>query len=265
MQPPRKGVVVREMVDADQVLPPSGGSGTAALMLRGDGVCVDLASASPHDAAVVRVVREGWGRAQAGLAEIVRFGAMLLAVQDRLDELDNFQQKLSSSGHGGDRRSGTGLKGWLAKNCPEVNYNTAYGYMMAASGLRREARLADDVPLLALMGEDPVPEAKAKKPRARIYKVIADSSLSLLREAARAPDVLAARGGDRRSGLKMSEEEKHLKAVDDARVAWKAAVATLVVYARDHKSHMLLDAAALDVLLHGIEVVRDALKAARGK
>ena len=256
-------VIVREMVDADQVLPPSGGSGTAALTLRGDGVCVDLASASPHDAAVVRVVREGWGRAQAGLAEIVRFGAMLLAVQDRLDDLDNLQQRLSSSGHGGDRRSGTGLKGWLAKNCPEVNYNTAYGYMMAASGLRREARLADDVPLLALMGEDPVPEAKAEKLRARIYKVIADSSLSLLREAARAPDVLAAKGGDRRSGLRMTEEEKHLKAVDDARQIWLAHTDALVDNARRLKTHLFLDAATLDAVLIKLDAVRDELKDAR--
>ena len=68
-----------------------------------------------------------------------------------------------------------------------MNYKTAYGYMCAAEGLRREARLADGVPLLAMMGMDAIPEARAERLRQRVQKVIAESTLGLLREAAREP------------------------------------------------------------------------------
>lgn len=118
-----------------------------------------------------------WGRAQAGLVEIIKFGAMLIDVQEKIIilQLENNSPKRG--------RGAGGLKAWIAENCPEINYKTAYGYMVAANGLAREARLAADVPLLSLMGEDPIPEPRAEKLRARVYKVLADASLSLLKAA----------------------------------------------------------------------------------
>lgn len=53
------------------------------------------------------------------LRETVKFGAMLI-------EWERFLGEARGSGH-----IGEGLKGWLEKNCPEVNYNTA----MAAKAL----------------------------------------------------------------------------------------------------------------------------------
>lgn len=190
-----KGIVVRECMEASQVLPPddSDNRPDAELVVRGEGVRVDRAETSVHDAAVVRAVRESWGRAQAGLVEILRFGATLLAVQERLENAFSSGERVP--GHGWNK--GTGLKAWLEKACPEINYKTAYGYMCAASGLRREARLAEDVPLLALMGEDPFPEARMEKLRARVQKVIAGATLGLLREAATAPQEASAKGGAR--------------------------------------------------------------------
>lgn len=203
-----KGIVVRELVDADGVLPPEkAGAASSAVVLKCDGACVSL-DGNADTAAVALVLTEGWNRAQAGLVEIIRFGATLLAVREWLDatvvssrehgdKLDNLQQRISSSGHGGDRRSGTGIKAWLADHCPDINYKTAYGYMVAAAGLRREAKLAEDVPLLVMMGEDPVPDARAEKLRKRVQRILAESTLGLLREAATAPQEASAKGGAR--------------------------------------------------------------------
>lgn len=52
--------------------------------------------------------------------EVIKFGALLNEVSDFLGESRGV-------GHDGD-----GLKGWLEKNCPEVNYNTAKGYKAMA-------------------------------------------------------------------------------------------------------------------------------------
>lgn len=53
--------------------------------------------------------------------EVVKFGALL-------NEVENFLGEGRGAGHGGE-----GLKGWLEKNCPEVNYNTAQGYKAMAA------------------------------------------------------------------------------------------------------------------------------------
>jgi hypothetical protein len=84
----------------------------------------------------------------------------------------------------------------MAEHCPEVNYNTAYGYLVAADGLRVAARVAADTPLLAMMGEEPLSEARAEQARQRIFKAIGQGSLALLREAGRAGEP-GPRGGAR--------------------------------------------------------------------
>ena len=55
--------------------------------------------------------------------EVVKFGALLNEVEDFLGNEE--------------RREGSGLKGWLAENCPEVNYNTAQGYKAMAAKCAR--------------------------------------------------------------------------------------------------------------------------------
>ena len=55
--------------------------------------------------------------------EVVKFGALLNEVEDFLG---NEQ-----------RREGSGLQGWLAENCPEVNYKTAQGYKAMAAKCAR--------------------------------------------------------------------------------------------------------------------------------
>ena len=55
------------------------------------------------------------------LRECVKFGALLTEVGYYLGESR------------GGRHDGGGLKGWLAENCPEINYDTACGYKALAS------------------------------------------------------------------------------------------------------------------------------------
>lgn len=63
-----------------------------------------------------RMVNEHFGKT---FREVVKFGALLNEVEATLD--DNA------------RRFGSGLKGWLEENCPDVNYKTAVGYKMMAT------------------------------------------------------------------------------------------------------------------------------------
>ena len=58
-------------------------------------------------------------KANETLREAVKFGAMLIEWGSFLGE---------SRGGDGGTDGGEGLKGWLAKHCPEINYNTAMGY-----------------------------------------------------------------------------------------------------------------------------------------
>jgi hypothetical protein len=257
------GVVVRECVEADKVLPPEdggrrsevGGQKTDAVVLRCDGARVQL-DGNADAAAVALVLQTGWNRAQSGLVEIMRFGATLLAVREWLENLDSLQQRFSSSGHGGDRRSGTGIKAWLADHCPEINYKTAYGYMCAAAGLRREARLAEDVPLLAMMGEDPIPEARAEKLRKRVQAILAGSTLGLLREAASAPVAVAKGGARDGAGKKAAEAD----AVRDAGAAW-AVIGGKIDLAVGWKFTRFLPAAVAREALSTVTTLQAALKA----
>jgi len=128
------------------------------------------------------MVTEQWRRAQEGLLEILRFGAMLHEVKGMLERVVPRDNALP--GHGWNK--GTGLKGWLEEHCPEVNYFTARGYMAAVEGLKKTAQVREEAPLLALMGEpDGKAEAVDAETRERVMETIGNSSLRLLREAGR--------------------------------------------------------------------------------
>ncbi len=270
----KKEIIIRECMGADQVLPPERGLavGAPVVTLRCDGACVHL-DEHADTASVALVLATGWNRAQAGLVEIIRFGATLLAVREWLDREDeDARRRAISAGERPDNlmpggwNKGTGLKAWLETNCPEINYKTAYGYMCAAAGLRREAKLADDVPLLVMMGEDPVPEARAEKLRKRVQRILSESTLGLLREAATAQhDQDGKGGGDRRSGQTQTEEEKHGAMVKAANAVWNANVDALVDNVKRLESHLLLTGETVGKLMHKLGIVTDALKDAANK
>ncbi len=105
--------------------------------------------------------------------EMVIFGAMLEKVDDAL----------TPSRHNPDG-TGVSLKSWLDANCPAINYNTAMNYRKAAKGVRNMLNMAADVPLLPLMGMEPVSDEEQQKLRDKIIDVIGKSSLNVLRQAA---------------------------------------------------------------------------------
>lgn len=252
-KPTGKEVIVRECMEASQVLPPekSAAQGTAAV-LKCDGACVRL-DRNADTASVALVLNEGWNRAQAGLVEIMRFGATLLLVREWL-EADCSSAENNSPKRG---KGAYGLKGWLSDNCPDINYKTAYGYMLAAAGLRREAKLAEDVPLLVMMGEDPVPEARAEKLRQRVQRILAESTLGLLREAANAPQEAVAKGGQREGA---GRQTKGQQAERDACAAW-AVIGGKIDLATGWKFTRFLPEAIAREALSTVTTLQTALKA----
>ena len=113
--------------------------------------------------------------AGAATREMVVFGAMLEQVDDGLTR---------NRYNNADKGATASLKSWLEQNCPEINYNTAKSYQRAAEGVRVLAKMSDDVPLLPLMGAEPIADEALRKTREEILGVIASSSLNLLRRAA---------------------------------------------------------------------------------
>ena len=113
--------------------------------------------------------------AGAAVREMVVFGAMLEKIDDGLT-----RNRYNNS----DKGATASLKSWLEANCPEINYNTAKSYQRAAEGVRVLAKMADDVPLLPLMGRETPTDAALAKVREDVLGVIANSSLNVLRRAA---------------------------------------------------------------------------------
>lgn len=109
--------------------------------------------------------------------EMCRFGAMLEAVDDSLLK-NRFNNKNNPNGQG------LSLKVWLEQNCPEINYATAKSYQYAAKGVRNLIQLAQDRPLLPLMGVQELADDDGEEYRQKIIETVANSSLNILRRAA---------------------------------------------------------------------------------
>jgi len=128
-------------------------------------------------AQLAEAVTEQWQRAQDGLIEILKFGALMIRIDTRLGD--------------GNKRSGEykgpTLKSWLKDNCPEINYNTAMGYKTAALGLAAAAELPDNMPLLQLMEGDRAFEDDYAEAHARVMDIVSTASISWLKTAGRGP------------------------------------------------------------------------------
>lgn len=83
-------------------------------------------------------------KANAFIQEAIKFGAILI----------EWEQFLGKS-HGGPNGGGSGLKGWLEQNCPEINYSTALKYKLLAE---KNAQMLGGgaMALAALQGETTV-------------------------------------------------------------------------------------------------------------
>ena len=124
-------IIVRELVDADQVLPPA------------------KEPTLPYTPAALA---EQYGRAMAGLRECIRFGAMLVEIEASLCSQTSHNRGNQHTGAIGN--SGT-LKAWLKVNCPRVSYGWAMKYKRLAEGLRERFNVSAKVPLsLAIPAAD---------------------------------------------------------------------------------------------------------------
>ena len=214
-------------------------------------------------------ITEQYRKAVSGCLEMIRFGAMMIEVEGGLER---------ETHQGGCCQTGETLKSWLEENCPAINYKTALRFKGLAEGLQFHLRIPDNWPLrLALpSGTDQDAEINADlagelgiKPKrlAQMRKEIWDflegkSARQLTFDFGCAET--APKGGDRRSGLKMTEEEKHLRSVQMAQNIWLESLETLLGEARVCKSLMLFDENLLDAILLKIDTIRDAVKAAKG-
>lgn len=194
-----------------------------------------------EDAAAALLV-EQWRRASRGLREIVAFGAMMIQLEE---------------GFSGLKRRGNGLKGWLSEHCPEINYKTAMGYKAAAMGVRRLCRLAEDRPLLPLMGEEALTDEEQEEARETVVRTIAESSLRLLRDAAAVQD---ARGGAREGAGRKRLVEEGQALAEAALVNWTAVQGRIVSFC-GHSFDKYLDAAVASMALQSVTLLRDRLAA----
>ena len=191
--------------------------------------------------------------AGAATREMVVFGAMLEQVDDGL----------TRNRHNPDG-TGVSLKSWLEQNCPEINYQTAKSYQRAAEGVRVLAKMADDVPLLPLMGAEPIADEALRKTREEILGVIASSSLNLLRRAALPMPV-----GNKLKGTHgLAQGRRALTAEEQAAEAEKMRreiLGSLGAYLRGNWFSMLTlegQDDMLGTLKHYVQTVEDKMRAA---
>jgi hypothetical protein len=234
-----KEVIVRERMEASQVLPPE--------------------AATPY---APDVVTAQYKRAVAGALEMVRFGAMLV-------EID---MALTAGGQDPNGRRGEeSLHGWLEANCPDVNYKTAMKFKYLAEGVQRSCNVPAKVPLsLAMPGPEgeyaapegacPITPGKLKKLQQEVWALVEGKSARQL-QFAFAADETAPKGGANHT-KKLTEEEAHAQMVKAANAVWNTNVEALVDNVKRLKSHLLLTGDTVGKLLTKVGIIVDALNAA---
>lgn len=241
LKPASKEVVVRERMEASQVLPPE--------------------AATPY---APDVVTAQYKRAVAGALEMVRFGAMLV-------EID---MALTAGGQDPNGRRGEeSLHGWLEAHCPDVNYKTAMKFKYLAEGVQRSCNVPAKVPLSLAMpnhdgtfnipDESPVPFQKLKKLQQEVWALVEGKSARQL-QFAFASDEPAPKGGANHT-KKLTEEEAHEAMVKAANAVWNTNVEALVDNVKRLESHLLLTGATVGKLLTKLGIVVEALNAAASR
>lgn len=242
-KPAGKEVIVRERMEASQVLPPE--------------------AATPY---APDVVTAQYKRAVAGALEMVRFGAMLV-------EID---MALAAGGQDPNGRRGEeSLHGWLEAHCPDVNYKTAMKFKYLAEGVQRSCNVPAKVPLSLAMpgpdgepvmppeGQSPIPHGKLKKLQQEVWALVEGKSARQL-QFAFASDEPAPKGGANHT-KKLNEEEAHEAMVKAANAVWNTNVEALVDNVKRLESHLLLTGATVGKLLTKLGIVVEALNAAASR
>lgn len=205
-------------------------------------------------------------RAISGTLEMLRFGAMLVEIDADLRKEAHGNQHISGNG---------GLQKWLESNCPDINYKTAMRFKHLADGLQREFNIPAKVSLLSALpeadGTTLVPASVQESKRNKVMDIQAEiwefvqgkSARQLLFDFGMAER--KATGGDRRSGIHMTEVEKHQKHVEMVKKQYVIYTHKLYDMTRGLKEHLLLDVQTLAAILLQLDTVREELRAAQGK
>ena len=200
-----------------------------------------------------------YGLAINAVTSMVRFGAMLV-------EID---MSLSRQTHkGGCFQTGETLKAWLDDNCKGVDYGKALKFKRLAEGLQRELCIPDKIPLSLAMPGAELPEGSDEK---RIQKFQRQVESFLDGKSARQLEFdfgfrsigESNRGGDRRSGSAMTEEEKHLRLMDLRKANFLTFTQKLLDLVSLEEAHLTLDEGTLTELDNRLSVIADAIRSAK--
>lgn len=206
------------------------------------------------EGSVARLVAAQYERTDAAAGSAVRemvvFGAILEAVDRRLElSITDIQLKKQRNQH-----SKETLKGWLEKHCPSVNYKTAMAYYSAAKAVREVVKLAEDKPLLALMGEEPLDDAKMEKKRLAVMKLLMTSSLNALRRLLKGGEAGRPEG-------EASAAPATLDAAASARMLWASPIGYFAKHrAAFYAAASLLSAEEATLAKEELEMALGALK-----
>ena len=204
------------------------------------------------DAQIAAQLTDQYRKAVSGTRDVLIFGAMMRPLGVVLE--------LQNNSHG-PQTKGDGLKGWIEKNCPLINYNTAYGMY----GFARSAREALSIPPSTSVHKlltAPVDELskREQKIRKELEGAIEGNSVNAcmtgwgFRKAREPrPESGGAREGAGRKPASLTREQLQLEAFfsDEAVLALSKAV-------HEKRWHLRLDDQKKDVLLAiAQQLVRD--------
>lgn len=123
-------------------------------------------SISPDETLMAAQLTEQYKRVTGWPGEVVKFGAMMLNLQEKIV---NSARGINSRPMRGPGSSSGSLKQWIKERCPEISISTAWRCMAIAEGIRDKFQIGRRVDLLALLtAEHKDLEPKLLKKRADI-------------------------------------------------------------------------------------------------
>jgi hypothetical protein len=215
-----------------------------------------LATIPANDALMAKQLSAQYQNAIGGLWQVVKFGAMMLMLRDKL-VLSARGQNSPLRGPGSTENS---LGTWITENCPEINRATAYRFMAIADGLKNEFKLGVKVDLYQLLEATPTAlDAKSLKTRNAIEAFLeGKSQRQLLFSFAREDQVR--RGGLRIPGEDLTPEEEIKRRTERAREEWGHTLKELEIMGVKEESWAMLNKSEQEAILGVLEKVAKRIR-----
>lgn len=195
------------------------------------------------EAQVAAQLTDQYRKAVSGTREVLKFGAMFMGLGVVLQSQNNFSH--------GPQMKGEGLQGWIEKNCPQINYNTAYKFYGLAKRMREELAIPATTDIYRLLTA-PVNELSKKEAKIRMEMddaIEGKSAYQLeidwgIRKKPLALPSGGAREGAGRPAKSLTKEQIEIDALFSKDVIGRLGVAVL-----EKRWHLRLDDEKKDVLL----------------